>query len=321
MTSQVQSGGEVGQAKDVEEPPEKEQEEPPEAMVNLRVASKTGLERLRRKRRQEDEDKVRARRQEEEKLIAVKKLEDERLPTRMQEEDTTVKKQDEQSKVTWRQEEDRAVSLKLVTRRQEEDRSSVEEEQKREAVEEEKQKKDLTTPAMTITSGGKVRRSPGSKKKWLDRLLQYQGRMVRKKGGHMKLPQTKQRNRVRRYLTVDFGEERAEFRPLPSESVVGLPWDEWRRRSGEGVLIGGSLESASGAKTPPLPLAVSAGDIKINFMLRQSRVGESDDASSSCGQEMWWDQWLGWGWAGPYSAVYFCLGCQLKGGEGNSMAA
>ena len=55
----------------------------------------------------------------------------------------------------------------MVTRRQEEDRSAVEEEHKEEAVHEEKQMKDLTTPATAMTGREKVRRSPGSKYKWL----------------------------------------------------------------------------------------------------------------------------------------------------------
>ena len=146
---------------------------------------------------------------------------------------------------------------------------------------------------------------------------------MRKKGGHNKLPHPKRRlvgSRARRDLTIDFEEERAESRPFPSESFVGLPGEEWRRRYGGGLLEGGCLELASGATKPPLPSTVFAGDIKPNFTLRQLRVGESDEASASWGPEMWWwDQWLGWGWAGPYSPVYFCLGCQLRGGEGHSM--
>ena len=54
MTSKAQSGVEVEQPEDVE-PPEDEGQVPPEAKVTkLRVASKSGLEKLRRKRRQEE---------------------------------------------------------------------------------------------------------------------------------------------------------------------------------------------------------------------------------------------------------------------------
>ena len=69
-----------------------------------------------------------------------------------------------------------------------------------------------------------------------------------------------------------------------------------------------------GAAKAPLLSTGFVGDLHI-LTLRQSRMGEGNGGSTSWGPKMWWwDQWLGWGWAGHYSPVYFCLCCQLGGG-------
>ena len=188
----------------------------------------------------------------------------------------------------------------------------------------------LATPSRARAGGvERVRRSPGSRKKWLDRLLQHQERMVSKKGGPSKLlralqhysstPSMQHRlSRCRRNLTAELKNERAESRPFPSEIAVRSSGGQgvWRGRSEQGLGEERCLGSASEATLPPLPLTVYVGD-SILYTLRQSRVGGAEGGPTSWGPGMWWwDQWQGWGWTGPVSPVYFCLNCQL--GRGGS---
>ena len=73
-------------------------------------------------------------------------------------------------------------------------------------------------------------------------------------------------------------------------------------------------EAGGAAPLPPHPSFVSASGSEIHYTLRQSRVGEVEGRLAGWGPEVAWvDQWLGWGWAGPISPVYFCLFSQTGG--------
>ena len=176
------------------------------------------------------------------------------------------------------------------------------------------------------------RRSPGSRQKWIERLLQHPGRMGRNKGGQSKLvrlfqcfssiPSSKSRPRrstLRKNLISDFEAVRAESRPSASVSeTLGSRegcGEEEESLVQEGIDLGqwwSCEELASLAAPLPSLKTVSASGYISNLTLRQSRVGYCEGESGSLGPEMtWWDKWLGWGWAGPVSPVYFCLSCQL----------
>ena len=194
------------------------------------------------------------------------------------------------------------------------------------------------------TPGGIARRSPGSRRKWLDRFLHRRERRGGEKRWHSKLLRALQhlectplsnikvtRKMVSKNLLQDFEEERAEIRPNFSVSVEdssgkGALWSrsvgdskEWDTRGpeveGEELMRDG--HGLAGVATKPLLPLTAAGDTNHNFTLRQSREGEGEEDFHGWGPEMWWwDQWQGQGWSGPLSPVYFCcLGCQL-GGEG-----
>ena len=195
--------------------------------------------------------------------------------------------------------------------------------------------KNLATPVKEMKRSSE-RRSPGSRQKWMKRLLTHTDRIVRKKGGQSKLvrllqyfsstPSSKSRqgrSTLRKNLISDFEAVRAESRPSASVSEIlgsrggcgeeeeGLVWEEMEFGKGWSC-----EELASWAAPLPSPKTVSASGYNSNLTLRQSRMGDCEGESGSLGPEMtWWDEWLGWGWAGPVSPVYFCLACQLGGQE------